>query len=239
MPAARAQSASRISSRRVGLDPRDRLADPPHLLRARRRRRGAPAGRNRQHGFGDAEGRVFAHRSARSGKHRERGKQARRRRQRRPVEGKARAAGRGRRDFAKQVLVEAQADAAIASAVLVAAAEAAARIAEHQRAGKHQRFAGLAAVAELAADHGGNGKTVISLAVNGTDAYRQAIEAVLAVTQLTADLIEATPYLELIRRPELSVVLFRRRLGPPRLRTLVGRAPRRTDRIRAAHDVGG
>ncbi len=49
-----------------------------------------------------------------------------------------------------------------------------------------------------------------SLAVNGTDAYRDAIETVLAVTQQTADLIERTPHVELVRRPELSVVLFRR-----------------------------
>ena len=49
-----------------------------------------------------------------------------------------------------------------------------------------------------------------SLAVNGTDAYRDAIETVLAVTRQTADLIEALPHLELVRRPELSVVLFRR-----------------------------
>jgi len=49
-----------------------------------------------------------------------------------------------------------------------------------------------------------------SLAVNGTDAYRQAIEAVLTVAQQSADIIERIPYLELIRRPELSVVLFRR-----------------------------
>jgi len=49
-----------------------------------------------------------------------------------------------------------------------------------------------------------------SLAVNGTDAYRDAVETVLAVTQEVADLIEATPHLELVRRPELSVVLFRR-----------------------------
>ena len=49
-----------------------------------------------------------------------------------------------------------------------------------------------------------------SLAVNGTDAYRDAVETVLEVTQEVADLIEATPHLELIRRPELSVVLFRR-----------------------------
>ncbi len=50
-----------------------------------------------------------------------------------------------------------------------------------------------------------------SLAVHGTDAYRDAVETVLSVTQQTADLIEATPSLELVRRPELSVVLFRRR----------------------------
>jgi glutamate/tyrosine decarboxylase-like PLP-dependent enzyme len=49
-----------------------------------------------------------------------------------------------------------------------------------------------------------------SLAVNGTDAYRDAVETVLEVTQQVADLIEATPHLELVRRPELSVVLFRR-----------------------------
>ncbi len=49
-----------------------------------------------------------------------------------------------------------------------------------------------------------------SLAVNGTDAYRDAVETVLAVTQASADVIERIPYLELVRRPELSVVLFRR-----------------------------
>ena len=49
-----------------------------------------------------------------------------------------------------------------------------------------------------------------SLAVYGTDAYRDAIETVLAVTQECADLVDRTPYLELVRRPELSVVLFRR-----------------------------
>jgi aromatic-L-amino-acid decarboxylase len=49
-----------------------------------------------------------------------------------------------------------------------------------------------------------------SLVVNGTDAYRDAVETVLSVTQQTADLIERTPYLELVRRPELSVALFHR-----------------------------
>ncbi len=49
-----------------------------------------------------------------------------------------------------------------------------------------------------------------SLAVYGTDAYRDAVETVLATTQEVADLVERTPHLELVRRPELSIVLFRR-----------------------------
>lgn len=50
-----------------------------------------------------------------------------------------------------------------------------------------------------------------SLAVHGIAAYRDAIETVLATTRDTADLIRASAHLELIREPELSVVLFRRR----------------------------
>jgi len=50
-----------------------------------------------------------------------------------------------------------------------------------------------------------------SLAVHGTDAYRDAIETALATARATAELIGRTPHLELIRPPELSVVLFRRR----------------------------
>ena len=50
-----------------------------------------------------------------------------------------------------------------------------------------------------------------SLAVNGSDAYRDAIERVLAVARTTAEHIRATPQLELVREPELSVVLFRRK----------------------------
>jgi glutamate/tyrosine decarboxylase-like PLP-dependent enzyme len=49
-----------------------------------------------------------------------------------------------------------------------------------------------------------------SLAVHGTDAYRDAIEAVLAMSQTAADLVDAAPHLELVRRPELTIVLFRR-----------------------------
>jgi aromatic-L-amino-acid decarboxylase len=50
-----------------------------------------------------------------------------------------------------------------------------------------------------------------SLAVYGTDAYRDAVEAALANAREAAALISATSYLELVREPTLSVVLFRRR----------------------------
>jgi aromatic-L-amino-acid decarboxylase len=50
-----------------------------------------------------------------------------------------------------------------------------------------------------------------SLAVNGTDAYRDAIEAALSLTRETAELIRSAPELELVREPELAVLLFRRR----------------------------
>jgi len=49
-----------------------------------------------------------------------------------------------------------------------------------------------------------------SLAVNGVDAYREAIETAVSLAIQTADLIRATPQLELIREPDLGVVLFRR-----------------------------
>jgi aromatic-L-amino-acid decarboxylase len=49
-----------------------------------------------------------------------------------------------------------------------------------------------------------------SLAVNGTDAYRAAIEAAAQLARETAALISQTPHLELIREPDLGVVLFRR-----------------------------
>ena len=48
------------------------------------------------------------------------------------------------------------------------------------------------------------------MAVNGLDAYRDAVEAGLAMAQRAADIIEELPQTELLRRPELSVVLFRR-----------------------------
>jgi L-2,4-diaminobutyrate decarboxylase len=50
-----------------------------------------------------------------------------------------------------------------------------------------------------------------SLAVHGTDAYADAVEATLALTRATAEEIRARPELELVAEPELSVVVFRRR----------------------------
>jgi glutamate/tyrosine decarboxylase-like PLP-dependent enzyme len=49
-----------------------------------------------------------------------------------------------------------------------------------------------------------------SLAVNGLDAYRDAVVAGNEMARYAADQIKARPDLELIREPDLSVVLFRR-----------------------------
>jgi glutamate/tyrosine decarboxylase-like PLP-dependent enzyme len=49
-----------------------------------------------------------------------------------------------------------------------------------------------------------------SLAVNGLDAYRDAVEHSLAMARYAADRIESHPDLHLVREPDLSVVLFRR-----------------------------
>jgi aromatic-L-amino-acid/L-tryptophan decarboxylase len=49
-----------------------------------------------------------------------------------------------------------------------------------------------------------------SLAVYGLEAYRQAIEVAASLAAQTAELIKAAPQLELIREPDLGVVLFRR-----------------------------
>lgn len=49
-----------------------------------------------------------------------------------------------------------------------------------------------------------------SLAVHGTDAYSDAIESVLATARAAAERVRTTPQVELVRAPELSVVLFRR-----------------------------
>ncbi len=49
-----------------------------------------------------------------------------------------------------------------------------------------------------------------SLAVHGTDAYRDAVETVLRMAWRAAEMVAADPHLELVRAPELSIVLFRR-----------------------------
>jgi L-2,4-diaminobutyrate decarboxylase len=49
-----------------------------------------------------------------------------------------------------------------------------------------------------------------SLAVNGTDAYAEAIEATLSLTRQVVDEIRARPYLDLLIEPDLSVLVFRR-----------------------------
>jgi glutamate/tyrosine decarboxylase-like PLP-dependent enzyme len=49
-----------------------------------------------------------------------------------------------------------------------------------------------------------------SLAVHGTDAYVEAIEGTLEVTRFAAAEIERRDHLELVREPDLSVVVFRR-----------------------------
>jgi aromatic-L-amino-acid/L-tryptophan decarboxylase len=49
-----------------------------------------------------------------------------------------------------------------------------------------------------------------SLATHGVAAYREAIESALSMARLTAARIAAHPRLELIREPELSIVMFRR-----------------------------
>ncbi|NYI07963.1 pyridoxal phosphate-dependent decarboxylase family protein [Allostreptomyces psammosilenae] len=49
-----------------------------------------------------------------------------------------------------------------------------------------------------------------SLAVHGTDAYRDAIEAALTLAREAAELVRRAPHVELVREPELSVVLLRR-----------------------------
>jgi glutamate/tyrosine decarboxylase-like PLP-dependent enzyme len=49
-----------------------------------------------------------------------------------------------------------------------------------------------------------------SMAVNGLEAYRDAVEAGLAIAQTSARLITESPHTELVRPPGLSVVLLRR-----------------------------
>ncbi len=48
-----------------------------------------------------------------------------------------------------------------------------------------------------------------SLAVNGTDVYREAVEEGLAIAHRAAERIRASAHVELVREPGLSIVLFR------------------------------
>ncbi|MDX6532436.1 MAG: L-2,4-diaminobutyrate decarboxylase [Gaiellales bacterium] len=49
-----------------------------------------------------------------------------------------------------------------------------------------------------------------SLAVHGTDAYRDALETTLRVARESAEEIRRRPYVELLLEPDLSVLIFRR-----------------------------
>jgi glutamate/tyrosine decarboxylase-like PLP-dependent enzyme len=49
-----------------------------------------------------------------------------------------------------------------------------------------------------------------SLAVHGTDRYREAIERTIATSREVAEAIRATEHLRLVREPELTVLLFER-----------------------------
>lgn len=54
-----------------------------------------------------------------------------------------------------------------------------------------------------------------SLAMHGTERYTTAVEAGLALAQTAARLIKERPHVELVRDPELSCVLFRRKEWSP------------------------
>lgn len=49
-----------------------------------------------------------------------------------------------------------------------------------------------------------------SLAMHGTDRYKEAVERGLELAQIAGKLIEEKPYVELVREPSLSCVLYRR-----------------------------
>jgi glutamate/tyrosine decarboxylase-like PLP-dependent enzyme len=54
-----------------------------------------------------------------------------------------------------------------------------------------------------------------SLAVHGTQAYEAAVQRAIDLATWTASVIQETEHLELIREPELSIVLFRRKGWTP------------------------
>ena len=57
--------------------------------------------------------------------------------------------------------------------------------------------------------------TWFSLAVHGTDAYRDAIDTTIATTEAATGLIRTLDHLELVVEPELTVVVFRRKGWAP------------------------
>jgi len=54
-----------------------------------------------------------------------------------------------------------------------------------------------------------------SLAMHGTEAYTDAMEATLDVTRQAAEVLKSRDYLELVMEPELSVLVFRRKGWSP------------------------
>ncbi|MCR8669154.1 aminotransferase class V-fold PLP-dependent enzyme [Aestuariibaculum sp. M13] len=54
-----------------------------------------------------------------------------------------------------------------------------------------------------------------SLAMHGTDKYKEAVERGVELAQIAGKMIEESPYLELVREPSLSCVLYRRKGWAP------------------------
>ena len=54
------------------------------------------------------------------------------------------------------------------------------------------------------------GSVFTTLATHGTDAYRDAVERTLEVTRFAAEEIGRRDYVEVVREPDLSVVVLRR-----------------------------
>ena len=79
-----------------------------------------------------------------------------------------------------------------------------------------------------------------SLAVNGTDLYRDAVESALELARQTAARIEATPYLGLLAPPgAVGRAVPPAWMGARRLRGLVEQAARGSDRVRDADEMVG
>ena len=79
-----------------------------------------------------------------------------------------------------------------------------------------------------------------SMAVNGLDAYRDAVEAGLAIAQRAAARIAESPHVELVRDPgSPSCSSAAPGWAQGGLRRLVRPAPARPDRVRHADQLGG